>query len=279
MRLALRAKFSRRERHGLENTARIVVLARDAFLIGNRIFGCTDQILTGAYDAYHREKTDRNGKIFSTAITVVQNPIDTRCHVIRNIARSATAATAITTRFQNANTENNGLDYVDNSCRGIFGTEARTRLGAIIARRVIVASKGLDLVVTAKQNHTLFQHRNAVKLLRMTADAGLKGQLDKEFNVNGIKTAVKSDGIDTDIGRQKLGMTDTNRRGVVDDLITEIGQKDSDVLKAITIAAGIQDSVGFYTNQISARLIVKTARKSVFRHRFLLHKVEYGEWL
>ena len=121
-RLPLRAEGRRRERHRMKDTARIVVLGRDAFLVGYRIFGGTHQILTGSYDANNREKADRNGKMFSAIASVVQNTVYRRRYRLRKVA--GTAATAAALVLQNAHTENDGLNHIDHG-NGIVLVQAQ----------------------------------------------------------------------------------------------------------------------------------------------------------
>ena len=74
-RLSLCAEFRCRERHGMEYTARIIVLRRNTFLVGHGIFCRIDKVLSRTNDPHHREKSDGDGKILSASVTVIQNTV------------------------------------------------------------------------------------------------------------------------------------------------------------------------------------------------------------
>jgi hypothetical protein len=64
---AVTAKLAGWERHRAEYAARIVLFNRNAFLFGNAVFGCLDQILCRANNANNRKDTERNREITLTA--------------------------------------------------------------------------------------------------------------------------------------------------------------------------------------------------------------------
>ena len=270
-RLTLGTELCSWERHGLEYTARVIVLGRNTFLIGHGIFCRIDKVLSGTNNSHHREKSDGDSKILSASVTVIQNTVHPAGNGGRNVASGTAAAMTFALGLHYASTENDRLNHIHHSRGKIFG--ACTRLGycTIVGRRILGASEGADLVIAAEQHHALFQNGNTVKLLRMTSDTCFKGQFDKEFDIDRVKSTVKSDRINGNVCGNKLGIANADRSCMLNDLVAEIGQKHADVFKAITVAAGIQNSIGLDTNQVSARLVAKTARKSVFRHRFLLH--------
>lgn len=105
-----RAKFSRWKRHSAENSARIVILGRDAFLIGNAIFGCVDKILCGANYSYYRENAERHGK--EATFLVGKITVNVRRNVNGYIVAAATAATAAITRLLYLAVKDNWVDYL-----------------------------------------------------------------------------------------------------------------------------------------------------------------------
>ena len=57
----------------------------------------------------------------------------------------------------------------------------------------------------------------------------------------------------------------------IKDLLQAIGEENANVLKAISVPTGIQDPIGFYTNQIPTGSTGGATGKSVFRHSCFLH--------
>ena len=138
--------------------------------------------------------------------------------------------------------------------------------------------------IAAEQHHLLFQHGNAVELgglrPRRTAyaDAGLEDELDVEADVNGVEAAVELDGVNADVSPGDAGVLDADLSGVLDDLLTQIGEKDTDVLIAVPIAAGIQNAVGLHANGPHVTALAtavprsRAGNETIFRHDSYLLK-------
>ena len=103
-----RAKFTHGERHTAEHSAGIVIARLDAFLIGNAILGCLNEILGGTNDANDRENAERNGEI-TAHVTIHKRTTHTPCYLIGDLA-AATATTAIRFLFVNVGVQNDGID-------------------------------------------------------------------------------------------------------------------------------------------------------------------------
>ena len=86
-------KFLRRESHGAENTAGIIVARTHALLVGNAVLGCLDKILGGAGQTNDREDTQRDHQI-SARVSVAQNTVETVAKRRGNIVAAATAVAA-----------------------------------------------------------------------------------------------------------------------------------------------------------------------------------------
>ena len=156
-------------------------------------------------------------------------------------------------------------------CRGnILLATAELRDGAEVGR-VGVAAENADVAFAAVKNDVLFYDGDAVKLLGPSgAYAGLEGQLDIKANGYGIKTAVETNGIDPHIRPCDARILDTNGRSMFYDFIPDIGKENANVLKAISVTAGIENTVGLDTDHIPIPRACcgrRTARKSVFGHK------------
>lgn len=258
-----RAKFSRRKRHSAENGTRIVVLGRDAFLIGNAIFGCVDKILCGANYSYYRENAERHGK--EAAFLVGKITVNVRGNVNGDIVAAATAATAAITRLLYLAVKNNGVDYLYYCCRNVFACAAKLGGGTEI-RAVTYALEYTYVALASVKYYSLFKHSHSLKFLTLSsAQARLKGYFNVELYTDRIKASVKSYGVYAYIGPRYTSAFCTNIRGMFDYFVAEIGQNDLYVLKTISVTAGVQNSVCFYANSLVFRdiLIRNTARKSV----------------
>jgi hypothetical protein len=101
-------KFAHGECHTAEHSTRVVVARLDAFLVGNTILGCLNEILGGTNDTNDRENAERYGKI-ATHVTIHKRATHAPCHLIGNLA-AATATTAIRFLFVNVGVQNDGIN-------------------------------------------------------------------------------------------------------------------------------------------------------------------------
>ena len=89
------AKFPHGKRHGSKYVAGIILLNRRAFLFGNTILGCGNQILCGTNDSYHREDSERNGQILAALPLVkAKRRIEAICYRMRELPILAAATAA-----------------------------------------------------------------------------------------------------------------------------------------------------------------------------------------
>ena len=112
-----RAELCRRERHGAEYGAGIVVLCRDALLIRHAVLGRMDEILRRSYDAHHLEISERNGKI--SAVAVVLRAADPCADATRNVVAAATPAARLL-RLSDLGVEDDGVHHL--YCCPLIGT-------------------------------------------------------------------------------------------------------------------------------------------------------------
>jgi hypothetical protein len=172
--------------------------------------------------------------------------------------------------FANAGAENNGINDLYNRDGNITALTARTGFGAEI-RCVGVAFENIDIALAAVKNDALFEDRYALELLASaTAHTSLKLDLDIKADVNGIEAAVELDGVDMDGRPADRGALDADATGALQDLVAEVGQKHPYVFKAVTVAAGIQNTVGFDADHFTPATRRRLAREFVFCHGNIL---------
>lgn len=240
-----------RERHGIKDTARTCVFVGTALFIRNRILGCVDKILRGTNDTNYREKTDGNHKNSFAIPTVGKNTVDVRGNTLGKVvcAAAATAAT-VGLHLGNASTENDGVHNLHHRGRNVLlptaGLGNRTKIVGIG-----VALEYANVAFSTVKHHVLFHNGNTVKLLRSAcAHASLERKLDIETNGHGIKAAVKTNGVNSHKRPCDARILDTNGRGMFYDLISDVGQENTNILKAISVTARVQDPVGLNTDHI-----------------------------
>lgn len=116
---AIVAKFAHGERHGAEYAARIVLLNRHAFLLGDAVLGCRDQVLCGAHDADNRKDTKRNGQISAALMLLKAQRCAEGVHnsLWQIVLLATTAAVALALLFEDLGSEQNGIYHL-HDCRG-----------------------------------------------------------------------------------------------------------------------------------------------------------------
>ena len=176
----------------------------------------------------------------------------------------------LTLPLANASAENDGIDDFYHRDRHVAALVARAGLGAEIGC-VGGTLENVDVALASVQNHVLFQYRHPVELLASAASyASLKLELDIETDVDGVEAAVKLHGIDMDGRPADRGALDADATGALQNLVAEIGQKYPHVLKAVTVAAGIQNAVGLDADHFSPAAGRRLAGELIFCHGNIL---------
>ena len=246
-----------------EYAARIGAIVADTLLIGHTVFGRLEQILRRSDKTNDREQAKGNGEISAVFIISAQHLAKIGTYTVGNIAGAAATAAAILNVLHNPNAKHDRINHLDHSLRHVSltadGNGASTEIVRAFARL-----KNADVAFATVQYDVLFKNGNPLELLRPCVNARLKSQLDIKANGDGIKSTVKLYGLDRNIRPANLSTFHANIRRVLNDLLPVIGQIYAYVLKAITIPAGIQNSVGFDTNGFLG--VTGIACKSVIRH-------------
>jgi hypothetical protein len=215
-----------------------------------------------------RENTEGNGKI-SASVAIGNRATHIRADRIRDVTATAAAVAAADLLYHRTG-QHDRLYQLDDRRGCIAATVTQIGRCAEIGNAAITL-EGVDRALAAIKDDLLIQNSDTVKLLRSAADAGLKLQLDKETNTNGVKSTIELYVFQMD-GRVSNRCTlNADRAGALNDFVAEITQKNAGILKAIPILAGIQDAICFdavHIVLIAAQAIGKAtaARQSVFCH-------------
>ena len=232
-----------------EEMARTAFLCRYTFLVGDGIFHGTDQILTGTCDANDGEDADGYGEIASVLARVAKCSFNCAANMSGNIT-ATTATAALGGCFKDLGTKYDGIHNLHNGNRRVGGVTAKLRCTAKIV--VGRALENADIALSAEEDNLFLQYRDAFKFLNSAGtDASLKGEFDVKFDVDGVKAAVEGNGRDVDLCPGDAGTFDADVGCVRNDIVAEIGQKHTDVLKAIPIATGVENAVCFDADRVS----------------------------
>jgi hypothetical protein len=251
-----------------EHGARIILTSFDALLVGNAVFRCRDEILGGTDDADNRENAKRNSQI-ATAISIRKSSAYTMAHGLGNVA-AATAAMTFGLLFTDTSTENNGIDDLYHRDRHVTALAAGSGLGTKIGC-VGITLEDVDIALTTVKDDALLKNCHTFKFLTSaTAHTSLQFKFNVESDVDGVETAVELDGVDMDGRPADRGALDADATGALQDLVAEVGQKYPYVFKAVTVAAGIQNTIGFNADHFTPAAGRGLARELIFCHGNIL---------
>ena len=271
----LSTELSRRERHTTEYATRIVLFNGNAFLFGDAVLGCLNEILCGAHDANYREDAERYSEITlptsslsATDTTERKGGFKAREHRLGKVTlAAATAAVALTDAFYDACSEKNGRDNL-NDCRRLvlfvaFVGITTTEIVACYA----VALENADVALAAIKDDAFFKHGNALDLLRASCtDASFKYKLYVKTNVDRVKSAVKANGLDIDTRPNDFCTLGANGACMLQNLVAKFRKIYACIFKAIAVAAGIENATGVNAYGLTCRGTARHARKFIFCH-------------
>jgi hypothetical protein len=238
-----RTKLRNRELHAAKNAAWIVILVADTFLFGNAVLHPIDQILCGAFQTDNGEQAEGNQQLISV-IGIHQMGADGAAHLLGNLLYAATAA-AGSAGFHDLGIKNKRIHCFQNGNRQIGGSGAFSAAGhRAEAGAGAVALKHADVSFTAKQNHFLLHHAHTAELLNISGrNACLATDLAVDADADLIESPIEGHCIDIHIRPQNVGALDADRAGVIDNLLTVFRQIHTDILVAIFVTTGIQNTV------------------------------------
>jgi hypothetical protein len=96
--------------------------------------------------------------------------------------------------------------------------------------------------------------------------ADLKGKSHVKLDIDRVKAAIELNGIGLDIGAAKLGAFYAHVVGAGDQILAHGGQEYANVLKAISVTAGIQNARGLDAEALTTGRRTRTG-KSGISHR------------
>lgn len=221
-----------------------------------------DEILGGTHDAHHREDSEGNGEISSVGIA--EATVETGRYAVGNIVAAATATAALLGLVY-LTVEDDGIHHLYNGNGHVLGGAAGIGNGAVIGR-VGIALENADVALASVQDHLLLHDGDALKFLTASAaQTSLEHDLDIEFDGNRIKASVESYRIDPDICPGNTRAFGSDIGGMLQNIVSEVGKQNFYVLKAVSVSAGIENSIGLNADHFRSRRIAirGTARKSV----------------
>lgn len=294
----LRGKLPDGEGHATEQGAGISGRPGHALLVGDDKFRGRYQVLSRAHHPHQGEDAQRHGQ---NAAGAGRSAARDGTAVGRGAAVVAIAATTVAVTGQRAGQARRngsgdvsrppvndagrvaGLQHPAAQGDGVYHLHHGGGYGALLvaglrfgteAGTVTATAEDADIALSAVQHHLLFQHGDAVELLgTVPMDAGLKDELDKETDGDGVETPVELYRVNADVGPGDAAILYPYLVGGLDQILAHIGQEHTHILKAIPVTAGVQDAGCLDTDRLPGPLLAtaiagigRTAGKSVFRH-------------
>lgn len=255
-------EFGNWECHTVEKSARIVLVGRYAFLVRHAIFCCVYKVLSGSYYTNHREYSEAYEEISIPFLVIAKASVKSRHDGFGNIRATAATASAITAcLFVYTCGEHDRINDLNHCLGNVLSSAA----GLGKATEVIAAGRASEyanVAFSAIKDDLFLNDGNSLKVLRSAGTkASLKDQLYEKSDRNGIKSAVKSYGVDIDISPRYRRFLRANRACSLNNVVTHIGKVNANVFEAVAVAARVKDSVGFYTNGLFSAPC-RPARKS-----------------
>lgn len=245
----MRAKLPDRERHRAEKRAGIVLLCRNALLVGNDVFGRADEILGGTDEANDREDPEGHEQYVASCRAIGEASVKVTGQRFGNIGTgaAATAAARRTARalLNNLRLQNDRIDRLNHGDRDVLRMPCGHQRRAIIIRAVGITAENAHTAFASVQDHALLYDGDPLKLLRSSlSETGLKADLHEKADGDGIEAAIERHGVDADIDPRNARPLYPNRAGALDHAVTEIGQINAHVFIAVSVLARVEDAVG-----------------------------------
>jgi hypothetical protein len=236
-------KLRNREIHTAEHAAGIIILIADTFLLRNTIFYAVDEVLCRTLQTDNGEQTQRNQQLVPF-IAIHQVRPDGAANMLRNFFHTAATA-ASAPGLHDLGIQHQRIHRFQNSDRQVGGSGAFSAAGHRAEGGAgSVALEHTDVPLTAKQHHFLFHRTNTAEFLDISGCyACLTADLAVDTDTDLIESPIERNCIDIHIRPQHVGAFDTDRAGVIDNLLTVLRQIHTDILVAIFVTTGIQNTV------------------------------------
>ncbi len=232
-----------------EHLAGVIGRRGHAFFFGDGVFRSVDKILGGAFNANDREETERDGQELSRQIRA-KSAAEERANRVGKILDGNARCTAAIAGVHDLGIEYDGVSNLKDSGGKVGFGELGAAAGAEIG--VWLALENVDISFAAVKDDFLFRNGNAFDLLRSAkAGADLGDDLYIHGNADLIKAAVKGDGVNGDIGAKNLCVFGADTAAALEELISDVGKINGNVLKAVFVPTAVEDSHGVYIYRVT----------------------------
>ena len=244
-----RIEFVYGERHMLEHLAGVVCGRGYTFLFGDGIFRAVNEVLRGTFNANDGEKSERDRKELVRHIGA-KSAAKAAAYRVGKIFDGDMGMTMAVAGFHDLRIQNDGVGNFKNSRRKIRFRKFGAAAGAEILNRLTL--EDVDVALAAVKNDFLFYDGNTFDFLRSAeASADLCNDLHIHGDADLIKTAVEGDAVNVDVGADDFGVFGAYTAASFDELVSDVGKINGNVLKAILIAAAVKDPMGVYIYRIT----------------------------
>ncbi len=233
----------------LEHLAGIVCGGGYTFLFGNGIFRAVDEVLRGTLNTNDGEEAEGDCQQLLRCIRA-ESATEAAANGIGKILCAKVGIAAAIADIHDLGIENDGVGNLKNG-----GGEIGLReFGAATGTEVLMGLTFEDIHVafTAVKNDLLFHNGNALNFLG-SAEAGtnLRDNLHVHGDADLIKAAIEGDAVYADIGADDLGIFGAYAAAAFNELVSDVGKINGNVLKAILVAAAVKNSVCVYIYRIT----------------------------
>ena len=258
-----RAEFVYRERHTVEQTARIVFVHFLTYLFWDTVFYCIYQILCRTFDADYREESQGDNQFVSFGVADVAAG-NGAANSLGNFITATAATAAFVIRFYNFTGQNDRIhcfDYSDGKI-GCHGAAAAV-LGRAETGAVAVALEYAYISFASKQDYLFFNDGNSFNFLYIPGrNTCLAGNTDIDLNRQLIESSVKRNTINIDIRPNNSGAFAAYCNTSINKLLAVSGQEYTYILETVLVTAGIKNPVCIDTYHFPRRGLAL----SVIRH-------------
>lgn len=255
--LCIGIKFIYREIHFSEDRAGVIVFAGLAVLFGQTEVAGGKHELYLALHSDNREHADGYINVVN-AYAVNKGAVKTRTDGFGNSvnAHAAVAELSATLNKLAVETDRRG-NLNDNGRKSGFAVAAKIMLIEAEAVLFGVGSEHRNILFAAVKNDLFIESAKTFNLLNSSAaNAGFESYAEIIADRNLIKTLVKGNRLDVDVGVNNLNAFTSYRTCFVDNLLSHIAEMNSDIFKTVLISRGIKNFI--YAN--AAKLFLFAAK-------------------
>lgn len=233
----------------LEHLAGVIGGLGRAFLFRNGVFDAVDKILRGTLNANDGEEAEGYRQEFARHIgakSAAKAGADRVGKIFDGDMRMAMTFAG----FHDLGIQNDGVGNLKNGRRQIGFRKFRTTASTEILNRLTL--ENIDVAFTAVKDHFLFYDGDTFDFLRSAkTSADLCYDLHVHRDVDLIKTAVKGNAVNVNVGANDLRAFGAYTAASFDEFVSNVGKINGNVLKAILVAAAIKNPMCVYIYRIT----------------------------